>query len=359
MAERRRSVLALTLPAKDAELARLSLPGDVPLDCQCIVLRRERSKSRSNFGVSAAQSTSKHGLTYYEPSLIEVGLLYLISAFRDSLFVLHGLGWSFRLICRCRGLSLSSLECLVAQDPTDPLFFVVCRAQRRPISLILIDDGAAARIFSEVRLGTRYKWLPPWLDPVNERAFVMSLSRIWRIQFVSRYTHRSIWPDQVIAAPSVRADSLRKETWNSEHNDWILSGRLKSTEASANYLKTMLDVFEIDPKKAFYIPHQKEENHDFVGKGDGITTFRPKQQLGDFLVTQMQVPQRVFTGPSTFVDEWISLGGAPEKVFLIIGPRNWYPYPDLTRFLWEAMCREYPLINGVDWSSRTFQGKFT
>jgi len=118
-------------------------------------------------------------------------------------------------------------------------------------------------------------------------------------------------------------------------------------------------VFEVDPKKAFYIPHQKEENHHLVVEGEGVTTFRPKQPLGDFLVTQTQVPQRVFTGPSTFVDEWISLGGAQEKVFLIIGPKNWYPYPDLTRFLWEAMCREYPLINGVDWSSRTFQGKFT
>ena len=353
MTQRRCSTLALTLPAKDAELVELTLPCDLPSDSQCVVLRRRKLDFDSSSVARVTHLRSGQTLTYYEPTCLERTLLYLISEFRNRLFLIRGLGWCFIRSCGFRGLHLATLKHLVAQDVTDPLFFVFCCAQREPIEITLIDDGAAARIFSEVRLGKRFNWLPRWLDPLDDRNFVMSLTRIKRIRFFSKYSHRTAWPDEVVKLTPAKAEFLQNQPFSDAQNDWILSGRLKSDAETKRYLRTLRTKFHIDRRFAFFIPHLKEPNLAALAEAEGFTLFRPKQALGDFLQAQREAPKRIFTGPSTFVDEWVLSGGAPEKIFLILGPEEWYAYPEQSKYLWEAMRRDHPLINAIDLSTQS------
>lgn len=352
MTQRRCSALALTLPAKDAELVEVSLPCDLRSDSLCVVLRRRKLDFESSNVARVAHLKSGQTLTYYEPTWFERTLLSLISEFRNRLFLIRGLGWCFIRSCGFRGLHLTSLKHLIAQDATDPLFFVFCHAQREPIEITLVDDGAAARIFSEVRLGKRFNWLPRWLDPLDDRNFVMSLTRVKRIRFFSKYTHRTVWPDQVVKLTPSKAEFLRSQPFPDGQNDWILSARLKSEAETKRYLRTLRTKFHIDSRFAFFIPHLKEPNLAALAEAEGFTHFRPKEALGDFLQVQRLAPKRIFTGPSTFVDEWVLSGGAPEKIFLILGPKDWYAYPDLAKYLWEAMRRDHPLINAIDLSTQ-------
>jgi hypothetical protein len=149
-----------------------------------------------------------------------------------------------------------------------------------------------------------------------------------------------------------KAEFLQSQPFPDGQNDWILSARLKSEAETKRYLRTLRTKFHIDSRFAFFIPHLKEPNLAALAEAEGFTHFRPKEALGDFLQAQRLAPKRIFTGPSTFVDEWVLSGGAPEKIFLILGPKDWYAYPDLAKYLWEAMRRDHPLINAIDLSTQ-------